>query len=106
MNLTDMIDSVELEHEASGRWGLSVACLAGRSVEEIVARQFNRAPLRHPKIRVSTVGAIRAAGADVVRSGQPPHALVLFDHEPTTEDWATLVAAFAPAEPNPGLAGQ
>jgi hypothetical protein len=52
----------------SGVTGASVECAEGLSVEELAAG------LPHGQVGVTTVGAIRAAGGDVVRtSGHSPH---------------------------------
>jgi hypothetical protein len=52
----------------SGVTGASVECAEGLSVEELAAG------LPHGQIGATTVGAIRAAGGDVVRtSGRSPH---------------------------------
>jgi hypothetical protein len=57
----------------SGVTGVSVECAEGLSVEELVAA------IPHGQAGVTTVGAIRAAGGDVVRtSGRSPnHATVV-----------------------------
>lgn len=46
----------------SGHTGVSVECSAGLSVEELAAT------LPHGQVGVTTVGAIRAAGGDVVQT--------------------------------------
>jgi hypothetical protein len=46
----------------SGVTGASVECAAGMSLEELIAA------IPHGQIGVTTVGAIRAAGGDVVRT--------------------------------------
>ncbi len=52
----------------SGVTGASVECAEGMSVEELAAA------IPHRQIGVTTVGAVRAAGGDVVRtSGRSPH---------------------------------
>lgn len=52
----------------SGVTGASVECAEGLSVEELAAS------IPHGQVGVTTVGAIRAAGGDVVRtSGSSPH---------------------------------
>jgi hypothetical protein len=57
----------------SGVTGVSVECAEGLSVEELAAA------IPHGQVGVTTVGAIRAAGGDVVRtSGRSPnHATVV-----------------------------
>jgi hypothetical protein len=52
----------------SGVTGASVECAAGLSPEELAEA------IPHGQVGVTTVGAIRAAGGDVVRtSGRSPH---------------------------------
>ncbi len=52
----------------SGVTGASVECGEGLSVEELAAT------IPHGQVGVTTVGAVRAAGGDVVRtSGRSPH---------------------------------
>jgi hypothetical protein len=52
----------------SGVTGVSVECEAERSVEELAAA------LPHGQIGVTTVGEVRAAGGDVIRtSGRSPY---------------------------------
>jgi len=52
----------------SGVTGVSVECAAGLSVDALAA------VVPHRQVGVTTVGAIRAAGGDVVRtSGRSPH---------------------------------
>src|SRR5258708_38255592 len=52
----------------SGVTGASVECAEGLSVEELAAA------IPHGQVGVTTVGLIRAAGGDVVRtSGRSPH---------------------------------
>jgi hypothetical protein len=57
----------------SGVTGASVECTEGLSVEELAAA------IPHGQLGVTTVGAIRAAGGDVVRTSghSPPHATLV-----------------------------
>ncbi len=75
----------------SGLTGSSVACAEGTSVEELAAA------LPHGQVGVTTVGAIRAAGGDVVSTaGVSPHHATLVGLSP--EEASRL---FTPAIPNP-----
>jgi len=61
----------------SGVTGASVECAEGMSVEELAAA------IPHSQVGVTTVGAIRAAGGDVVRtSGRSPHHATLVGLSP------------------------
>ena len=52
----------------SGVTGVSVECSEGKSVEELAAA------IPHSRVGVTTVGEVRAAGGDVIRtSGRSPH---------------------------------
>jgi len=75
----------------SGITGASVECAEEMSVEELAAA------LPHRQIGVTTVGAIRAAAGDVVRtSGRSPHHATLIGLSP--EEASRLLT---PAIPNP-----
>jgi hypothetical protein len=75
----------------SGVTGTSVECAASLSVEELAAA------IPHGQVGVTTVGAIRAAGGDVVRTlGRTPHHATLIGLSP--EDASRLLT---PTVPNP-----
>lgn len=75
----------------SGVTGASVECAEGLPVEELAAT------LPHRQVGVTTVGAIRAAGGDVVRtSGRSPHHATIVGLSP--EEVSCLLA---PTIPNP-----
>ena len=76
----------------SGVMGASVECGEAMSVEELAAA------IPHRQIGVTTVGAIRAAGGDVVRtSGRSPQHATLIGLSP--EEASRLLT---PAAPKPG----
>src|SRR5437764_12820244 len=76
---------------SSGVTGASVECAEGMSVEELAAA------IPHGQIGVTTVGAVRAAGGDVVRtSGRSPHHATLVGLSP---DEASRL--LTPTIPNP-----
>lgn len=61
----------------SGITGVSVECAEGTSVEELAAA------IPHGQLGVTTVGAVRAAGGDVVRtSGRSPNHATLIGLSP------------------------
>src|SRR5438105_3184564 len=75
----------------SGVTGASVECAEGLSVEELARA------IPHGQIGVTTVGAVRAAGGDVMRtSGRSPHHATLVGLSP--EQASTLLT---PTKPNP-----
>jgi len=75
----------------SGVTGVSVECAEGIAVAELTAT------IPHGQIGVTTVGAIRAAGGDVVRtSGRSPHHATLVGLSP--EEASRLLT---PTIPNP-----
>jgi len=75
----------------SGVTGISVESAAGATVDELAAA------LPHNQIGVTTVGAVRAAGGDVVRtSGRNPHHATLVGLSP--EKASRLLT---PTRPNP-----
>jgi hypothetical protein len=61
----------------SGVTGLSVECAMGVPLDELASR------IPHGRVGVTTVGAVRAAGGDVVRtSGRSPHHATLTGLDP------------------------
>ena len=75
----------------SGITGVSVECAAGVPLEELASR------IPHTQIGVTTVGAVRQAGGDVVRtSGRGPHHATLTGLGP--EETSRLLT---PNVPNP-----
>ena len=98
MLAADLELSAQAHFDLEGFYALSVFSASGLSADEIALR----VPLRHSKSRQSTVGRIRSAGYDVVRSAGPPgHADLLLPHRPTDGDWHALDIAFDPPRPNP-----
>ena len=94
----DLTVSAWGEHDDSGRWGVSVLCLANLVALDLI----NMRPLKHRFFRVSTVGSIQALGLNVQPDEQdPPHALIIYQDEPTPQDWDNLRAVFGGLEPNP-----
>ena len=79
-------------------YALSVYSIPGMTAHEIAAG----VPLRHSKIRASTVGRVRSAGYDIVSSPGPPgHADLVLPTPPTDHDWSTLDRVFDPPQLNP-----
>src|SRR5262249_26362671 len=75
----------------SGVTGVSVECAAGVPLEDLAAR------LPHGQIGVTTAGAVRAAGGDVVRtSGRSPYHATLTGLGPETAS-----RLLTPTVPNP-----
>jgi hypothetical protein len=75
----------------SGVTGFSVECATGSSVEDLAAA------IPHGQIGVTTAGAIRTAGGDVVRTtGRTPHHATVVGLDP--EEASNLLT---PTLPNP-----
>ncbi len=77
------------------QFALSVYSGKGRGKASLAAN------VMHQQIRASTVGAIRAAGFEVIVDGRPDHCLILFPNEPSQEDLERLTGCFGAPEPNP-----
>jgi hypothetical protein len=89
-NLPDDLRRGATTHR-SGVTGASVECAEGLTVEELAAA------IPHGQIGVTTAGAVRAAGGDVVRtSGRSPHHATLVGLSP---DEASHL--LTPTIPNP-----
>jgi hypothetical protein len=87
----------EVVRERGWEWGLSVFSHPTAGVAEICRRAWPI--LNHGKVRVSTVGALRAGGYDVVPDGKKGHCLIPLGPPPWNDDWN----AMAPPEPQEGL---
>jgi len=105
MELRDLRKNVEdhyvtvLTEEAREEWAMSVYCIPDKSAEYIAqkARKLN------PKMCVSTVGEIRAAGYDVRSDWEEDgHSNVMFDTQPDDKDLLAVKSAFSDPVPNPG----
>jgi hypothetical protein len=86
--------------EFPDEWAISVA-----SAPELdaVALALASPWIRNGKVRVSTVGAVRAVGHDVVPSGEFPHADLKLREEPSEALWEELRSVFPQILPNPRL---
>lgn len=94
----DLVLGAQAHFDSEGVHALSVYSVPGRTAAEIAVG----VPLRHSKIRTSTVGRVRAAGYEVVSSPGPPgHADLVLPTPPTEDDWSALDSAFDPPRPNP-----
>jgi hypothetical protein len=78
-------------------YGLSFFGENGLSVDETA----RLAGIDNRRMRVSTVGAIRSAGFQPIRSGEYPHLSVRFEVVPTDDELERLVAVFDDDIPNP-----
>lgn len=86
------------EFDENGRYSLSVGADAEMNLYDLC--MANRRQNRH--IRKSTVGRLRAVGFEVTWPvGNKRHSDLILPTPPTDDDWARLVEAFDPAEPNP-----
>jgi hypothetical protein len=98
MKEEDLTRSVYGEYDDSGRWGVSVLSRPNLTALELIEQK----PLKHASFRVSTVGEVSQLGLFVwPDDADPPHALILYPAEPTSEDWDRLRAVFSGNQPNP-----
>jgi hypothetical protein len=87
--------------DAMGFLGVSVFLALDQTVGQLCGSLDEL--VRYRQVRMSTVGAVRAAGFAFLATGDRPHFdIVLPDLDRAT--LARLDAAFAPPEPNPGRA--
>lgn len=95
---SDLGLSAQSHFDVEGFHALSVYSVPGMTADEIAVG----VPLRHSKIRASTVGRVRAAGYDIVRSPGPPgHADLVLPTPPADHDWSALDRIFDPPRLNP-----
>lgn len=81
-------------------YGLSVWSLPAMSAEE-VAQAVGTDDLPHKRMRATTVGALATRGYEVVPSGPPSHATIVFPGPPTYDDWQNLQQSFGDPIDNP-----
>lgn len=102
MNPPDLYVNAVTHFQNRGEYCLSVFSIPEMSADEIAHVMVNTCDvLRNNKIRESTVGALRAAGYDVVPSDYYGHADLRLFSEPSDEHWDRLVTLFAPPRRNP-----
>jgi hypothetical protein len=101
LSAPDTLRKTALAHfDDHGEFAISVVSLPHATVDELA----HLAGLPHPRLRTTTVGAIRAVGFDVVPDEPPPgHALITLPRLPADEDYAAIADVFGPPEPNPAL---
>lgn len=99
-----MVDTL---HE-TGRleWAISVACRGGVSVDELAKEAGEKVWKfsERPRMRASTVGALRARGYDVVPDDLP-HALILLPKSPAGADYVAVESTFGAVIANPAYEG-
>lgn len=69
--------------ETAGVWGICVGAADGATAYQIASLM----PYRGRTMRVAQLGVLRSAGFDVVMAGDPPHAVLLLNMEPTGAAW-------------------
>lgn len=101
MDVPAMRIALDTCKERFGFYGLSFWGDDGLSVDEIAAL----ARLPNARIRVSTVGRLRALGLELSRFGRYPHLTLRFEISPTDEELAELAKTFDSDIPNPAVDG-
>lgn len=99
MGVLTLRQSPETCRARMGFYGLSFWGENGMTVKEICLQ----ARMRNLRIRVSSVGRLRALGHEPYRSGSAPHLTVRFRVAPSDQDLWRLARAFDPDIPNPRL---
>jgi hypothetical protein len=88
-------------HDKAGDFAISARSLPGATADAL-ARVEPR--MGHAKLRETTVGALRAAGYDVIRDEPPPaHALIMLPRLPADDDYVVVSTTFGPARDNPAI---
>lgn len=89
-------------HDKAGDFAISARSLPGATADALAKVEPR---MGHAKLRETTVGALRAAGYDVIRDEPPPaHALIMLPRLPVDDDYVVVSATFGPARNNPGIA--
>jgi len=88
----------KLDEGQEDQWAISVFSADELSIAEIC----EAGPIPHPKIRVSTVDAVRSLGFDVVPT-DAVHADLKFPQQPDEDTWDALRGIFGEPQRNPRL---
>jgi hypothetical protein len=91
---------LEREDDPEPVYGLSVWSLPAVSAEA-VAEAVGTDDLPHKRMRATTVRDLEACGYEVVPSGPPSHATIVFPGPPTYDDWQNLQQSFGDPMDNP-----
>jgi hypothetical protein len=96
----ETLQKTALRHyDVHGEFAISVRSKEGLTANELAAID---PPLAYPRIRETTVGAVRAVGYDVVRDEPPPaHALVMLPSIPADDDYLKISSALGEPRDNP-----
>ncbi len=97
----DLIESATDHFNEWEEYALSSYCCDGKTADELALIAGPR--LRHPKIRESTVGAIRnlGQGYEVMPSGRKCYSQILLPGLPTMGSMIQLAAVFSGARAKP-----
>lgn len=99
MEVATLRIAVETCQERHGLYGLSFWGDNGLTLDEIATL----AGLPQSRVRVSTVGVLRSAGLEPVRSGRHPHLTIKWGTSPTDDELESLARLFSEDVPNPAL---
>jgi len=98
------MQSRDLDHNACdhrdefpGEWAISVWSAPDLDVDALT----KASPIRNRQICVTTVGALREIGHDVVPSNEFPHADLKLDADPSEALWEQLRQVFGTPTDNP-----
>lgn len=101
MTLRLLRSSAEIHNRRYGSYDLSVWASADFYTHEI-ARLVGSEELPHTRMQVSTAGAVRAAGCEILLTEPPPgHHSIRFLAEPTDDELGALMKVFSTPRTNP-----
>ena len=101
MGVLALRQSLETCHVRMGFFAFSLWGENDMTVKEICMQ----AQVRNHRIRVSSIGRLRALGYEAHRSGTRPHLTVRFEQLPTDQELWRLTRAFDADIPNPRSRG-
>jgi hypothetical protein len=100
LSSADTLRKTALAHyDDQGAFAISARSLPDMTADELAHVE---PPLPQPRLRDTTVGALRRAGYDVIPDEPPPaHALIMLPRLPADEDYVAVSATFAEPRENP-----
>jgi hypothetical protein len=107
MTLKAIRQRAETDYEETNEYSLSFWSIPNETVQAIVhavrvqAEALGRRDIPHGSVQVSTAGAIRAAGYDLIPTPPPMHYSLVLPNPPTNDDYEAVMSAFDDPVPNP-----
>jgi len=97
----DTLSKTALAHyDECGDFAISVRSRPGATADDLA--RVDPPMITYARLRETTVGALRAAGYNVIPDEPPPaHALIMLPRLPTDEDYEAVSTAFGEPRANP-----